>query len=53
MQVSKFIQIAAVKDSSSYSGESLYALDQNGDVWWLDSDPQVNMWKRVTTEREK
>lgn len=40
----KFIQIAA-------SGEYLYALDETGEVWWLDDRDESWEWKDIPEDR--
>jgi hypothetical protein len=46
-QLSKFIQIAATQRADS--SPVLYALDENGGVWWLSPDERE--WRPVSDAR--
>lgn len=49
---SKFIQITVVSANVDYH-EVIYALDSEGDVWYLVTFKDQNKWTRLTTEREQ
>jgi len=52
----KFIQIAVSRDPRPMGSECLYALDENGEVWWRDvseGTKDSEPWTPMNNERSR